>query len=175
MDLLIDKKDAIDLLKEMDQLGLRRDTTVVVFSSRKENYVQITALNAGADDFLIKPVNRRVFESRLNAWLRRSTAFVGPESSGNPNEVLLNQERFSMQVNGEEIILQRREFEIISLLSSRPKKVYSRDEIKESIWGKSPKIRNRTIDVHIRNLRIKVGARYIKTYKGIGYSFDPGV
>lgn len=173
LDLVIDKKDAIDILKELEQISIRRHSCVVVFSERKENYVHITALNSGADDFLVKPVNKRVFASRLKAWLRKHAAHQGlTDYSGNGSEVVLDEEKFVLVVKGEEINLQRKEFEIISLLASKPKKVFSRDEIKELVWGENTNVRNRTIDVHIRNLRSKIGRKYIKTYKGIGYSFD---
>ena len=87
--------------------------------------------------------------------------------------IILDHDRYMLLVQGDEILLQRKEFEIISLLASKPKKVFSRDEIKEMVWDEpNHLVRNRTIDVHIRNLRIKIGRHYIKTYKGIGYSFD---
>jgi two-component system alkaline phosphatase synthesis response regulator PhoP len=173
LDLVLDRKDAIDLLKEMEQNAIRRYTSVVILSERKENYVHITALNSGADDFLVKPVNKRVFASRLKSWLRKHASYQGlADFSKNGREVVLDEEKFVLVVKGNEVNLQRKEFEIISLLASKPKKVFSRDEIKEMVWGDSTHVRNRTIDVHIRNLRIKIGRKYIKTYKGIGYSFD---
>jgi two-component system alkaline phosphatase synthesis response regulator PhoP len=174
MDLLLEGKDAIDLLKEIEQKGLKRYCSVVVLSERSENYVEITALNSGADDFLVKPVNKRVFISRLRAWLRSHSASRGAVNvTENGEEIILDQERYMLVVKGNEVLLQRKEFEIISLLASKPKKVFSREEIKELVWGEpNHGVRNRTIDVHIRNLRIKIGKEYIKTFKGIGYSFD---
>ncbi|MEM9050649.1 MAG: response regulator transcription factor [Bacteroidota bacterium] len=174
MDLLLEDKDAIGLLKEMELKGLKSFCSVVVLSDRNENYVEITALNAGADDFMVKPVNKRVFISRLHTWLRRHSASRGVFNLNSDGEgVILDHERYMLLVQGDEVLLQRKEFEIISLLASKPKKVFSRDEIKELVWGDpNHLVRNRTIDVHIRNLRIKIGREYIKTYKGIGYSFD---
>jgi two-component system alkaline phosphatase synthesis response regulator PhoP len=174
MDLLLQGKDAIDVLKELESKGLKRHSSVVILSDRKENYVEITALNSGADDFLVKPVNKRVFVSRLHAWLRQHSATkLSAHLTKAEEEVILDQERFTLLVKGNEVLLQRKEFEIVSLLASRPKRVFSREEIKEMVWGDpSHLVRNRTIDVHIRNLRMKIGHGYIKTYKGIGYSFD---
>lgn len=174
MDLLLEGKDAMDLLKEIEQRGLSRYSSVVVLSDRSENYVEITALNSGADDFLVKPVNKRVFISRLHAWLRIRSASRGAVNQTNSSEeIIMDQERYTLMVKGNEVLLQRKEFEIISLLASKPKKVFSRDEIKELVWGEpSHGVRNRTIDVHIRNLRIKIGKEYIRTFKGVGYSFD---
>jgi len=174
MDILLNGKDAIDLLKEMEQNTTRRYCSVVVLSDRRENYVEITALNSGAHDFLVKPVNKRVFVSRLRAWLRTHTLSRGAVNlSENGEEVILDRDRYILAARGDEFLLQRKEFEIISLLASKPKKVFSRDEIKEMVWGDSNHlVRNRTIDVHIRNLRVKIGRGYIKTFKGVGYSFD---
>ena len=173
LDLTLDNRDAFDFLTELESKDLRGPATVVVFSERNEHYVEITALNSGADDYMVKPVNKRVLSSRINAWLRRKIL-----SSGNPdmtrvkNDFSLDRERFALIIREEEVSLQRKEFEIISLLISRPRKVFSRNEIRESVWGSIGKGKHRSIDVHIRNLRSKIGSDYIKTYKGVGYSFD---
>jgi len=172
-DILIDNKDAIDLISDIHRIVENESASIVVFSERKEHYVEVAVLNAGADDFLVKPVNKRVFESRLNAWLRHQIIRSGPQNKvKGQGEVSLDEEKFSAYVKNTEIVLQRKEFEIMSLLISKPKKVFSRDEIKESVWIDVQNVRNRTIDVHIRNLRSKIGSKYIKTYKGIGYSYD---
>lgn len=173
LDLLIDDRDAIDLLSEIENREMRGTSTAVIFSDRNEHYVQITSLNAGADDFLVKPVNKRVFASRLNTWIRRQEMVLGLSDLKEPDrDFALDKERYALIVKEVEVSLQRKEFEIISLLISRPRKVFSRKEIRESVWGTVGKGKNRTIDVHIRNLRSKIGSNYIKTYKGVGYSFD---
>ncbi|MCA1764077.1 MAG: response regulator transcription factor [Flavobacteriales bacterium] len=174
MDLLIDARDAIDLTGEIRNSVKNCDSNIVVFSDRKENYVEITALNAGADDFMVKPVNKRLFESRLKAWLRQSTRQAIAENGSAPRgDIYLDEERYIAVVRESEVVLQRKEFQIMSLLLSKPQKVFSRVEIKEMVWLDSRRVRNRTIDVHIRNLRSKLGGEYIRTYKGIGYSFEP--
>jgi len=173
MDLLIDRKDAIDILNDIDAMNNKDGGTRVVFSERNEHYVEITALNSGADDFILKPVNHRVFASRLNAWLRHyAVRNRGNEGYIQRGDILLDEEKFAAFVKNVEVPLQRKEFEIVRLLISRPKRVFSRDEIKEQVWMNAQNVRNRTIDVHIRNLRGKLGEKYIKTYKGIGYSYD---
>lgn len=173
LDLLIDKKDAIDLLSEAKLNHISHQCTKVVFSDRRENYVEITTLNAGADDFMVKPVNKYVFTARLDAWLRKH------QSNSNTNgsvvqygDIVLDKDQFTAFVDEREVALQRKEFEIIQLLVSKPRKVFSRIEIKENVWIEVQNVRNRTIDVHIRNLRSKIGSRYIKTYKGVGYSYN---
>lgn len=169
---LDDDKDAIDVLQELVHRGVSQDITVIVFGDENENYVQIAALNAGADDYIVKPINKRVFGSKLNAWMRRQTKLV--EESNVTTEMgsfNLDREKYSLIVSDNEITLQRKEFEILSLLASRPRKVFSRKEIKQIVWGDGNHTRNRTIDVHITNLRSKIGSGYIRTYKGVGYSF----
>lgn len=173
LDLHYDEMDAIDMLQQLQHRGMSNLLTVVVFGDGEEHYVEIAALNAGADDYLIKPVNKRILASRLNAWMRRQSrldaALGKPTRKGSFN---LDRERYSLMVSNNEVALQRKEFEIISLLASRPRKVFSRKEIKEIVWGSADKAKNRTIDVHITNLRSKIGPDFIKTYKGVGYSFD---
>jgi two-component system alkaline phosphatase synthesis response regulator PhoP len=170
-DLLIDRKDAIDIMVESNRKQIGAKTKFVVFSDRREHYVEIAALKQGADDFLVKPVNKRVFASRLEAWMRWHKADNGIRGHLSSGNLFLDNERFLAVVKGREIALQRKEFEIMSLLFSQPGKVYSRPELKSNLWTDSQNVRDRTIDVHIRNLRGKLGAHYIKTYKGVGYSF----
>ncbi len=173
LDLTFDNSDAFDFLNELEIKGLRGNTTIVVFSERNEHYVEISALNSGADDYIIKPVNKRVLESRIKAWLRRKMSSENnPDITRIKSDFTLDRERFALIIREEEVSLQRKEFEIISLLISRPRKVFSRNEIRESVWGSVGKGKHRSIDVHIRNLRSKIGSDYIKTYKGVGYSFD---
>lgn len=173
LDLTFKSGDAIDVIKELDHLGIRERMTVVVFGERDEHYVEIAALNAGADDYLVKPVNKRVFAGRLNSWMRKQllieAVHVSPAGGGAFN---LDRESYSLVVRDKAVSLQRKEFEIIALLSSKPRKVFSRKEIKQTVWGDPDGARNRTIDVHITNLRAKIGSDFIRTYKGVGYSFD---
>ncbi len=173
MDLHLNGKDAIDVMLDLQRLDLRGDYMLVVVGEQSENYVEVAALNAGADDYLSKPMNKRIFASKVNAWMRRQAHLDKAMGRNSANETFnLDRERYSLIVRNQQVHLQRKEFEIISLLASRPRKVFSRKEIKELIWGASSKARNRTIDVHITNLRSKIGPEFIKTYKGVGYSFE---
>ncbi len=173
MDLGLNDKDAIDLLKDFDQHGVYNDSFAVVFSERTERYVEIAALNAGAGDFLIKPVNERVFASRLSAWIRRKTFSDTQKVKTEPEiSFMLDRDRFALILPDGEVPLQRKEFEIVSLLTSRPRKIFTREEIKEYVWGETDKTKDRTIDVHITNIRSKIGEKSIRTHKGLGYSFD---
>ncbi len=175
LDLIIDSRDAVDLIRETEHLGIRDDMTIAVFGEPGDNYVEIAVLNAGADDYLVKPVNKRLFAGRLNAWMRKQARIEAVRGADRPENALpfeLDRDAFSLKVHNREISLQRKEFEIIALLHSRPKKVFSRKEIKAAVWGDPEGARNRTIDVHITNLRSKIGPDFIRTYKGVGYSFN---
>lgn len=173
LDLELDNRDGIEVINELRSNPQLDNTLMVLFSDRRENYVHVMALNAGADDFMMKPVNKRVFQSRVKAWLRRVYGKNGHNGQrAVVHDLILDQEKYSLTVKEDEVLLQRKEFEIMSLLFSKPRKVFSRQEIKSMVWGDTQLVRNRTIDVHIRNLRSKIGNHYIKTYKGIGYSFE---
>lgn len=174
MDLIFDGREAIDFIEYVSQFGVMRRSLIVIFSNRKENYVEIAALNAGAADFMVKPVNKHVFASRLKSWLRQQALIQsnGAAHSENPNAIILDEEKYVAIVNKNNVELQRKEFEIMALLVSKPRKVFSREEIIDKVWTQSTLVNARTIDVHIRNLRAKVGPNQIKTYKGVGYSYQ---
>lgn len=172
-DLIVGQVDAIDIIKEIDSLDWSIKPIIAVLGERKENYVEIEVLNAGADDYMVKPVNKRVFASRLGAWMRRvSRSMPHQMDTLNGTHRVLNRERFAYILPEGEVTLQRKEFDILALLSSRPRKVFTREEIKEMVWGRDGKTRDRTIDVHITNLRAKIGEQAIRTHKGIGYSYE---
>lgn len=172
-DLMVGGVETTGFVDSIDKIGLRLDMRVVIFSSQEENYVEIAALNAGADDFMVKPVNKYVFSSRLNAWMRHQRMKQQIQAQNEAStKVVLDQEKYLAFVDSEPVDLQRKEFEIISLLLSKPRKVFSRGEIIKSIWADKDNVNERTVDVHIRNLRSKLGTRRIRTYKGVGYCYD---
>ncbi|MGD1843981.1 MAG: response regulator transcription factor [Salibacteraceae bacterium] len=170
-ELVLDDMDGVGVCVELRENRMLNQTGIAVLSHRQENYSQIAALNAGADDYLVKPVNTRLFLSKVRAMLRRLDtldALPGNAIAG----LRIDREKFLVVRNNREIFLPRKEFEILSLLVSKPKKVFSREEIKDEVWGFSENVRSRTIDVHIRKLREKVGERLIKTVKGVGYKLE---
>lgn len=172
VDLLMPELDGIDICLELRKDENLKDVLIVFHTEVAEDYSQIAAFNAGADDYIIKPVKIRVLISRLKALLKRHVVY---NESGSKKEVAgltIDRERYLIFKDGEEIILPRKEFELLSLLSTSPRKVFTRKEISQLIWGYEIFARNRTIDVHIRKLREKLGNKYIKTIKGIGYSLE---
>ena len=172
VDLLMPELDGIDICLELRQDEKLKNTLIIFHTETSEDYSQIAAFNAGADDYIIKPVKIRVLVSRLKALLKRYIVFNEPSVKKEVAGLTIDRERYLIFKDGEEIILPRKEFELLSLLSTSPRKVFTRKEISQLIWGYEIFARNRTIDVHIRKLREKLGNKYIKTIKGIGYSLE---
>ena len=151
------------------------DRTVITFlTAREEDYSQIAALDVGGDDYITKPIRPRVFLSRVKALLRRSERAEVIEEPDviEVSGLIIDKERVTVTKDEEVIELAKKEFELLHLLVSKPGKVFSREEIFNKVWGTDVIVGNRTIDVHIRKLREKIGEHYIKTIKGIGYKFE---
>jgi two-component system, OmpR family, alkaline phosphatase synthesis response regulator PhoP len=142
---------------------------ICFLTARNEDYSQIAGLDAGADDYISKPIKPRVLISRVHALLRRKES-VQVKPTGTP-DLVINREKYLVIKNGETLHLPKKEFELLSLLASRPEVVFERDVILERVWGTDIVVGDRTIDVHVRKLREKIGDDYIQTVKGIGYKF----
>jgi len=146
---------------------------ITFLTARGEDFTQISALEAGGDDFISKPIRPRVLVSRIKALLRRTERVEETKDVVmDLGDLVINKENFSVHLKGEPMELAKKEFELLSLLASRPGKVFTRDEIFHKIWGTDVIVGNRTIDVHVRKLREKLGDDYIRTVKGIGYKFE---
>lgn len=163
---------------EVCQILRRRERTahtlITFLTARSEDFTQIAALDSGADDFITKPIKPAVFLSRIQALLRRHPKYK-ESLDGNIlqlGDLVIDKEKLVLKLKDQEIHLAKKEFELLLLLVSKPGKVFSREEILQKIWGQEVIVVNRTIDVHIRKLREKLGDNYIKTLKGIGYKFD---
>lgn len=174
LDIMMPKMDGVEVCRQLrSRPGFER-TLITFLTAREEDYSQIAALEVGGDDYITKPIRPRVFLSRIKALLRRSERTVEEES---PNTVqvgdlLIDRDRVSVTKGDVVIELAKKEFELLYLLVSKPGKVFSREEIFNKVWGTDVIVGNRTIDVHIRKLREKIGDHYIKTIKGIGYKFE---
>lgn len=151
------------------------DNVLIAFlTARGEDYSQIAGLDSGADDYITKPIKPKVLVSRINALLRRKATASGSDNS-KVVEILdlkIDREQYLVYQNNKQIELPRKEFELLLLMASKPGKVFNREEIFSNIWGNDVVVGGRTIDVHIRKLREKIGEGYIKTIKGVGYKFD---
>jgi two-component system alkaline phosphatase synthesis response regulator PhoP len=162
--------DGIEVCENLKSTPENSDIFICFLTARSEDYSQIAGLEAGGDDYVAKPVKPKVLMSRVNALLRRKD-FQKPQPSLE-NELHINREKYIIEKDGKEIHLPRKEFELLALLASRPNFVFKREVILESVWGTDIIVGDRTIDVHIRKLREKIGDEYITTVKGIGYKFN---
>jgi two-component system, OmpR family, alkaline phosphatase synthesis response regulator PhoP len=175
LDVMMPEMDGIAACEEIRKLPGCKNVIIAFLTARGEDYSQIAGFEAGADDYITKPIRPKVLISRVRALLKRS---VEASSDGNGDEKILkigkfviDKERYVLQIEGNELTLPRKEFELLSLLVSKPDKVFTRDEIYKSVWGNNVIVGDRTIDVHIRKLREKIGNEHIRTLKGIGYKF----
>jgi len=171
LDVIMPGMDGIEVCHELRLVPALQRTLVAFYTARTEDYSQIAGFSAGADDYIAKPMKPGVLLSRIRALFKR---FKSKELSRNTQAgpIRIDRERYLVFKNNSEIILPRKEFELLALLLSMPRKVFTREEIYQEIWGGIFVEKNRTIDVHVRKLREKIGDEYIKTVKGIGYSFE---
>ncbi|RQP11314.1 MAG: DNA-binding response regulator, partial [Parapedobacter sp.] len=150
-----------------------KSTFMVFLTARSEEYSEIAGFNVGADDYIAKPIKPRALLSRINAILRRNAPTDEiPNEKLEISDLVIDREAFLVFRNGEKIVLAKKEFELLYLLASKPGKVYTREVILKNIWEDSVVVTNRTIDVHIRKLREKIGENYVSTVKGVGYKFE---
>lgn len=169
LDVMMPGMDGIEVCDAIRNSPGFEKTLICFLTARNEDYSQIAGLDAGADDYIAKPVRPKVLISRINALLRRKGMLTAePETE---KDLVINRDKYIVEKNGGVIHLPRKEFELLALLASRPDHVFERDVILDKVWGTEIVVGDRTIDVHIRKLREKIGDNYIKTVKGIGYKF----
>lgn len=174
LDIMMPNMDGVEVCRAI-RANKQLDNTLIAFlTAREEDYSQIAALDVGGDDYITKPIRPRVFISRVRALLRRPARTEIDDSSEviQVGDLTIDREKVLVRKENQEIELAKKEFELLNLLVSKPGKVFTREEIFRKVWGTDVIVGNRTIDVHIRKLREKIGDGYIKTIKGIGYKFE---
>ncbi|MBK6275091.1 MAG: response regulator transcription factor [Chitinophagales bacterium] len=172
LDVMMPEMDGIEACRTLREMPQFENTIIAFLTARTEDYSQIAGFETGADDYISKPIKPRVLVSRLRALLRRYEAKEAKSTFLDVGNIQIDRERYLIIFNGKEMAVPRKEFELIYLLASKPGKVFKRDEILNEIWGRDIIVGDRTIDVHIRKLREKLGEDLIKTVKGIGYKFE---
>ncbi len=175
LDVMMPKMDGIEACRLMRTLPEFKQTFMVFLTARNEEYSEIAGFNVGADDYITKPIKPRSLVSRINAILRRTSQTNEQEQPHKKLEIedlVIDREAFLVYQAGKKVVLAKKEFELLHLLASKPGKVFTRDQILKSIWEESVIVTNRTIDVHIRKLREKLGDNYVGTVKGVGYKFN---
>ncbi len=172
LDVMMPEMDGIEACEKLRGIPDLSNTIITFLTARGEDYSQVAGFDAGADDYITKPIKPKVLVSKVKALLRRLK-----ESDNHLDTIIkvgalvINREEYKITNKGQEIILPRKEFELLSLLATRPNKVFKREEILDKVWGNEVVVGGRTIDVHIRKLREKIGDKSFKTVKGVGYKF----
>lgn len=173
LDVMMPDMDGIETCREMRALDGLKNVMIAFLTARNEDYSQIAGFEVGADDYINKPIKPRVLLSRIAALLRRhSNSEEEVADNMSIGGLKIDRERYVVVKDDVEINLPKKEFELLALLASKPGKVFTRDVILDTVWGDDVVVGDRTIDVHIRKLREKLGEHYIKTVKGIGYKFE---
>ncbi len=173
LDVMMPEMDGIETCEVIRKNDKLKNVLIAFLTARGEDYSQIAGFDAGGDDYITKPIKPKVLVSRVKALLKRvDSKIVEDKGEDYPEEgIVIDRERYLVIREGKEIALPKKEFELLALLYSRPNKVFTRDDIFTNVWGDNIIVGDRTIDVHIRKLREKLGDKYIKTVKGVGYKF----
>ncbi|MCG8409678.1 MAG: response regulator transcription factor [Bacteroidales bacterium] len=175
LDVMMPEMDGIETCEILRQEEDLKDTIIAFLTARGEDYSQIAGFDAGGDDYITKPVKPKVLLSRIKALLKRFRASNEDEKSEGlvikQSDLVIDKEKYIVTKSDKELILPKKEFELLLLLITKPDKVFTRDEIFNAVWGENIVVGDRTIDVHIRKLREKIGDNHIKTIKGVGYKF----
>ena len=172
LDVMMPGMDGIEACEAIRTNPDIASTLIAFLSARGEDYSQVAGFDAGADDYITKPIRPKVLVSRVKALLRRNVKESEPVGNIERGDLLINLEKYQVFRDGNVVEMPRKEFELLHLLASKPGKVFSRDSIMDRVWGSEVVVGGRTIDVHIRKIREKIGDERIKTIKGVGYKFE---
>tara|TARA_B100000609_G_scaffold22966_1_gene16256 strand:- start:1375 stop:2052 length:678 start_codon:yes stop_codon:yes gene_type:complete len=172
LDVMMPDMDGIETCERMRAISKLTNTIITFLTARSEDYSQIAGLEAGADDYITKPIRPKVLLSRVKALLRRRVVSDDFSNILELGDIIINKEKHTVLYKNLKVELAKKEFKLLELLTSKPGKVFTRQEILENVWGLEVVVGDRTIDVHIRKLREKINDQYIKTVKGVGYKFE---
>lgn len=172
LDVMMPEMDGIEACIQIREVPELEDTIIAFLTARSEDYSQIAGFEAGADDYIPKPIKPRVLISRVKALLRRKGSYEDTHVFAQIGDLQIDKERYVVTKNHKELSLPKKEFELLALLISKPGRVFTREVILNTVWGNEVVVGDRTIDVHVRKLREKIGESYIKTIKGVGYKIE---
>ena len=172
LDVMMPDMDGIETCERMRAIPKLTNTIITFLTARSEDYSQIAGLEAGADDYITKPIRPKVLLSRVKALLRRKVVSDDFSNILELGDIIIDKEKHTVLYKNLQVELAKKEFKLLELLTSKPGKVFTRQEILENVWGLEVVVGDRTIDVHIRKLREKINDQYIKTVKGVGYKFE---
>mgnify|MGYP000501142134 FL=1 len=171
LDVMMPEMDGIEACEKLRLIPELSETVITFLTARGEDYSQVAGFEAGADDYITKPIKPKVLTSKVKSLLRRFKSQEQAQQILKLGNLTINREEYKILVDTQEMVLPRKEFELLSLLASKPGKVFKREDILDSVWGNDVVVGGRTIDVHIRKLREKIGEKKFKTIKGVGYKF----
>ncbi len=172
LDIMMPVQDGVETCRQLRELPELSNSYIIFLTARTEEYSEVAAFDVGADDYIIKPIKPRALMSRIQALFRRETKKQNVTSHIEIDGLYIDRSSYTVSVNGKEVTLPKKEFELLYFLAQNPNKVFSRDDLLQNIWGADVYVLARTVDVHIRKVREKIGDTYIATVKGVGYKFN---
>ncbi|PIB35894.1 DNA-binding response regulator [Reichenbachiella sp. 5M10] len=172
LDIMMPGQDGVETCRQLREFKELSNSFIIFLTARVEEYSEVAAFENGADDYLTKPIKPRALMSRINAIFRRSKKEIDQEEKVTAGDLHIDKQSYTVKRNNEEFSLPKKEFELLYFLAQHPGKVFSRDELLYNIWGTDVYVLARTVDVHVRKVREKIGEGYISTIKGVGYKFD---
>lgn len=172
LDIMMPKMDGVETCRQLRTIPELQNTFIVFLTARSEEYSEVAAFDVGADDYITKPIKPRALMSRISALFRRDSKKKSTATQITVGSLSIDRSSYTVKVKGKEISLPKKEFELLFFLAESPNKVFSRDDLLRNIWGSDVYVLARTIDVHIRKVREKIGDDYITTVKGVGYKFN---
>ena len=172
LDIMMPEQDGVETCRQIREVPELQNIYVIFLTARTEEYSEIAAFDVGADDYIVKPIKPRALMSRISALFRRESKKKKNGSKVNIGDLVIDRTSYTVNVGEQQVILPKKEFELLFFLAQNPQKVFSRDDLLQNIWGSDVYVLARTVDVHIRKVREKIGDGYITTVKGVGYKFD---
>ena len=172
LDIMMPNQDGVETCRQLRELPELSGTYIIFLTARSEEYSEVAAFDAGADDYIIKPIKPRALISRINAFFRRDSKKNNDQQQITTGDIVIDRTSYTVKVGGKIVNLPKKEFELLYFLAQNPGKVLGRDDLLQNIWGTDVYVLARTVDVHIRKVREKIGEGYITTVKGVGYKFE---
>lgn len=172
MDIMMPVMDGVEACRQLREMPSFKETFIIFLTARSEEYSEVASFDAGASDFITKPIKPRALLARIGSFFKRQGANSKEVNKLVFKELTIDRASYTVNHKGQQLVLPRKEFELLSFLASTPNKVFTRDELLQNIWGSDVFVLARTVDVHVRKVREKIGEQYISTVKGVGYKFD---
>ncbi|MDA0194226.1 MAG: response regulator transcription factor [Bacteroidetes bacterium] len=172
LDIMMPNQDGVETCRQIRELRVLNGSHIIFLTARSEEYSEVAAFDAGADDYIIKPIKPRALLSRINSFFKKGLKKQKDNQQINAGDLMIDRSSYTVQLDKNVINLPKKEFELLYFLAQNPSKVFSRDDLLQNIWGTDVYVLSRTVDVHIRKVREKIGEGFITTVKGVGYKFE---